>query len=121
MNDIVGSFTMMINGATVYVTDGVLKAGGWDVTQVRAGTQVAGNRKVRTFPSFTGNVPKQAGTSIVGLAELDQAEVTIQTDTGDVYQMFGATATDPTGELSESDGMIKIDLRGTGLLPVNEG
>lgn len=117
---VAGAFTLKINGDTIYVTDGVLTPGGDEVAQVRAGRLNAGNRRTKTFPKFTGNVPRQAGVSLLFLAGLDQAEVTIEDDIGGVWQMFGASANAPTGEMSESDGMVKLELLGDDLLPVNE-
>jgi hypothetical protein len=114
---VTGAFILRINGDAYPITDGVFTPTGWTVEQVRAGTINAGNRMTKRFPRFSGKIPHQAGLSILGIAQLDQAEVTIETDTGSVWQMMGATANE-SGEVSESDGMITLELLGDDSLEV---
>lgn len=108
---ITGAFIIKINGNAIPVTNGVFTPPRWSVEKVRAGVSIAGEKRVFMAPSFTGDVPHQAGQSIFGLASLQQAEVTIETDTGSIWQMFGASANE-SGETSEDNGMTRIELLG---------
>lgn len=115
---ITGAFILKINGDSYNITDGVFTPPAWNVTQVRAGLINAGNRRTRMFPKFTGKIPHQAGLSILGIANLQQAEVFVESDTGSQWQMFGADANE-SGEISESDGMIQLELLGDDAIEVN--
>lgn len=114
---VTGAFILKINGDSYNLTDGVFTPPFWSVEQVRAGIVNAGNRRTKGFPKLVGKIPHQSGLSVIGIANLKQAEVTIESDTGSVWQMFGADANE-SGEISESDGMITLELLGDDALEV---
>ena len=50
--------------------------------------------------------------SIFLIKDFQDAEVQIESDTGSVWQMFGAHANE-SGTITETDGMIQLELLGS--------